>query len=135
MLHDLLICRAARRHHLRRPPSAWSSGSEGAQARGFKVTRSTGTRASRRVRAIKGLKTSEIDILVDTDVAARGPTCRHHHVVNYSQPNTYTTTCTEWEDGPPARRASVYLSCLGADRERNRRPRMSATRFGGGRGS
>jgi superfamily II DNA/RNA helicase len=60
-------------------------------ARGFKVDRIHGDKSqSQRSRAIKRLKTDEINILVATDVAARGIDVSDiTHVINYSQPNTY----------------------------------------------
>jgi len=60
-------------------------------ARGFKVDRIHGDKSqSQRSRAIKRLKTDEINILVATDVAARGLDVSDiTHVINYSQPNTY----------------------------------------------
>jgi ATP-dependent RNA helicase RhlE len=62
-------------------------------ARGFKVDRIHGDKSqAQRSRAIKRLKTDEIDILVATDVAARGIDVSDiTHVINYSQPNM-------WED-------------------------------------
>ncbi|HKL85762.1 MAG TPA: DEAD/DEAH box helicase, partial [Treponemataceae bacterium] len=59
--------------------------------RGFKVDRIHGDKSqAQRTRAIKRLKTDEINILVATDVAARGLDVSDiTHVINYSQPNTY----------------------------------------------
>jgi len=59
--------------------------------RGFKVDRIHGDKSqSQRSRAIKRLKTDEINILVATDVAARGIDVSDiTHVINFSQPNTY----------------------------------------------
>lgn len=59
--------------------------------RGFKADRIHGNKSqAQRTRAIKRLKDSEIDILVATDVAARGiDVADISHVINYSQPNTY----------------------------------------------
>lgn len=59
--------------------------------RGFKVDRIHGNKSqSQRSRAIASLKSGEIDILVATDVAARGIDVSDvSHVINYSQPNTY----------------------------------------------
>jgi len=61
------------------------------QERGFKVDRIHGDKSqSQRSRAIKRLKTDEINILVATDVAARGIDVSDiTHVINFSQPNTY----------------------------------------------
>lgn len=60
-------------------------------ARGFRVDRIHGDKSqAQRTRAIKRLKADEIDILVATDVAARGIDVSDiSHVINYSQPNTY----------------------------------------------
>lgn len=60
-------------------------------ARGFRVDQIHGNKSqAQRSRAIKRLKTNEIDILVATDVAARGIDVSDiSHVINYSQPNTY----------------------------------------------
>jgi ATP-dependent RNA helicase RhlE len=60
-------------------------------ARGFKVDRIHGDKSqAQRSRAIARLKSGEIDILVATDVAARGLDVSDvTHVVNFSQPNTY----------------------------------------------
>jgi len=60
-------------------------------ARGFKADRIHGNKSqAQRSRAIKRLKDSDIDILVATDVAARGIDVSDiSHVINYSQPNTY----------------------------------------------
>lgn len=60
-------------------------------ARGFKVDRIHGDKSqAQRSRAITRLKTDEINILVATDVAARGIDVSNiTHVINYSQPNTY----------------------------------------------
>lgn len=59
--------------------------------RGFKVDRIHGDKSqSQRSRAIKRLKSDEINILVATDVAARGIDVSDiTHVINFSQPNTY----------------------------------------------
>lgn len=59
--------------------------------RGFKVDRIHGNKSqAQRSRAITRLKTGEINILVATDVAARGIDVSDiSHVINYSQPNTY----------------------------------------------
>jgi superfamily II DNA/RNA helicase len=59
--------------------------------RGFKVDRIHGNKSqAQRSRAIANLKSGEIDILVATDVAARGIDVSDvSHVINYSQPNTY----------------------------------------------
>jgi len=60
-------------------------------ARGFSVDRIHGDKSqSQRSRAISRLKSGEIDILVATDVAARGIDVSDiTHVINYSQPTTY----------------------------------------------
>jgi superfamily II DNA or RNA helicase len=60
-------------------------------ARGFNVDRIHGDKSqAQRSRAITRLKSGEIDILVATDVAARGIDVSDvTHVINYSQPNTY----------------------------------------------
>ncbi|HQB88004.1 MAG TPA: DEAD/DEAH box helicase [Treponemataceae bacterium] len=60
-------------------------------SRGFKADRIHGNKSqAQRTRAIKRLKENEIDILVATDVAARGiDVADISHVINYSQPNTY----------------------------------------------
>ncbi len=60
-------------------------------ARGFRVDQIHGNKSqAQRSRAIKRLKTNEIDILVATDVAARGIDVSDiSHVINYSQPSTY----------------------------------------------
>ncbi len=60
-------------------------------ARGFKVDRIHGDKSqAQRSRAIARLKSGEIDILVATDVAARGLDVSDvTHVINFSQPNTY----------------------------------------------
>ncbi len=59
--------------------------------RGFKVDRIHGDKSqAQRSRAIKRLKSDEINILVATDVAARGIDVSDiTHVINFSQPNTY----------------------------------------------
>jgi superfamily II DNA/RNA helicase len=59
--------------------------------RGFKVDHIHGDKSqAQRARAIKRLKTAEIDVLVATDVAARGiDVADISHVVNYSTPNSY----------------------------------------------
>ena len=59
--------------------------------RGFKVDYIHGDKSqAQRARAIKQLKTAEIDVLVATDVAARGiDVADVSHVVNYSTPNSY----------------------------------------------
>jgi superfamily II DNA/RNA helicase len=59
--------------------------------RGFKVDQIHGDKSqAQRSRAIKRFKTDEIDILVATDVAARGIDVSDiSHVINYSTPNTY----------------------------------------------
>ncbi len=61
------------------------------QTRGFKVDQIHGNKSqAQRSRAIKRFKCAEIDILVATDVAARGIDVSDvTHVINYSQPNTY----------------------------------------------
>lgn len=60
-------------------------------SRGFKADRIHGNKSqAQRSRAIKGLKDGTIDILVATDVAARGIDVSDvSHVINYSQPSTY----------------------------------------------
>ncbi len=60
-------------------------------ARGFSVDRIHGNKSqAQRSRAISRLKSGEIDILVATDVAARGiDVADITHVINYSQPTTY----------------------------------------------
>jgi len=60
-------------------------------ARGFAVDRIHGNKSqAQRSRAITRLKEGDIDILVATDVAARGIDVSDiTHVINYSQPNTY----------------------------------------------
>ncbi len=60
-------------------------------SRGFKADRIHGNKSqAQRSRAIKGLKEGTIDILVATDVAARGIDVSDvSHVINYSQPSTY----------------------------------------------
>jgi len=60
-------------------------------ARGFKADRIHGNKSqAQRSRAIERMKTNEINILVATDVAARGIDISDvTHVINYSQPNTY----------------------------------------------
>jgi len=60
-------------------------------ARGFRVDQIHGNKSqAQRARAIKRLKMNEIDILVATDVAARGIDVSDiSHVVNSSAPNTY----------------------------------------------
>jgi superfamily II DNA or RNA helicase len=60
-------------------------------ARGFNVDRIHGDKSqAQRSRAITRLKSGEIDILVATDVAARGIDVSDvTHVINFSQPNTY----------------------------------------------
>ena len=60
-------------------------------ARGFKADRIHGNKSqAQRTRAIKEFKTNEINVLVATDVAARGIDVSDiTHVINYSQPNTY----------------------------------------------
>ncbi len=59
--------------------------------RGFRVDQIHGDKSQgQRTRAIKRLKEDEIDILVATDVAARGIDVSDiSHVINYSQPVTY----------------------------------------------
>ncbi len=59
--------------------------------RGFKADRIHGNKSqAQRSRAIKGLKEGTIEILVATDVAARGIDVSDvSHVINYSQPSTY----------------------------------------------
>lgn len=59
--------------------------------RGFKADRIHGNKSqAQRSRAISRLKSDEIDILVATDVAARGIDVSDvSHVINFSQPNTY----------------------------------------------
>lgn len=59
--------------------------------RGFRVDHIHGDKnQSQRARAIKRLKDDEIDVLVATDVAARGiDVADVSHVVNYSTPNSY----------------------------------------------
>ena len=59
--------------------------------RGFKVDQIHGDKSqAQRSRAIQRFKTDEIDILVATDVAARGIDVSDiSHVINYSTPNTY----------------------------------------------
>lgn len=59
--------------------------------RGFKVDYIHGDKSqAQRARAIKRLKADEIDVLVATDVAARGIDVSDvSHVINFSQPNTY----------------------------------------------
>lgn len=61
------------------------------KSRGFKVDEIHGDKTqAQRSRAIKRLKTDEIDILVATDVAARGLDVTDiTHVINYSTPNTW----------------------------------------------
>ncbi len=61
------------------------------QTRGFRVDQIHGNKSqAQRSRAIKRFKCAEIDILVATDVAARGIDVTDvTHVINYSQPNTY----------------------------------------------
>ena len=60
-------------------------------ARGFKVDEIHGDKTqAQRTRAIKRIKSDEIDILVATDVAARGIDVSDiTHVINYSTPNSY----------------------------------------------
>jgi superfamily II DNA/RNA helicase len=60
-------------------------------ARGFKVDEIHGDKSqAQRARAIKRIKSDEINILVATDVAARGIDVSDiTHVINYSTPNTY----------------------------------------------
>jgi superfamily II DNA/RNA helicase len=60
-------------------------------ARGFSADRIHGNKSqAQRTRAISRLKSGEIDILVATDVAARGLDVSDiTHVINYSQPTTY----------------------------------------------
>jgi superfamily II DNA/RNA helicase len=60
-------------------------------ARGFSADRIHGNKSqAQRSRAISRLKSGEIDILVATDVAARGiDVADITHVINYSQPTTY----------------------------------------------
>ena len=60
-------------------------------ARGFRVDQIHGNKSqAQRARALKRLKTDEIDVLVATDVAARGlDVADISHVINYSTPNTY----------------------------------------------
>jgi superfamily II DNA/RNA helicase len=60
-------------------------------ARGFSADRIHGNKSqAQRSRAISKLKSGEIDILVATDVAARGLDVSDiTHVINYSQPTTY----------------------------------------------
>lgn len=91
-LHDLLISRGRgktiifddTKHAVERLSRTLVS-------RGFKADRIHGNKSqAQRSRAIKRLKDSEIDILVATDVAARGIDVSDiSHVINYSQPNTY----------------------------------------------
>jgi len=61
------------------------------KSRGFKVDEIHGDKTqAQRSRAIKRLKSDEIDILVATDVAARGLDVTDiTHVINYSTPNTW----------------------------------------------
>ncbi len=61
------------------------------QARGFKVDEIHGDKSqSQRARAIRRFKTDEINVLVATDVAARGiDVADITHVINYSTPNCY----------------------------------------------
>ena len=91
-LHDLLISRGCEKTIIfdDTKRSVERLGKE-LKARGFKVDQIHGNKSqSQRARAIKGLKTNEIDILVATDVAARGIDVSDiTHVINYSQPNTY----------------------------------------------
>jgi superfamily II DNA/RNA helicase len=60
-------------------------------ARGFRVDQIHGDKSqAQRARALKRLKSDEIDVLVATDVAARGiDVADISHVINYSTPNTY----------------------------------------------
>jgi superfamily II DNA/RNA helicase len=60
-------------------------------ARGFKVDAIHGGKSqAQRQRALRRFKNSEINILVATDVAARGiDVADISHVINYSQPQTY----------------------------------------------
>ncbi|GAB1484769.1 hypothetical protein MASR2M78_35870 [Treponema sp.] len=60
-------------------------------SRGFKVDQIHGDKSqAQRSRAMQRLKTNEIDILVATDVAARGIDVSDiSHVINYSTPNSY----------------------------------------------
>jgi superfamily II DNA/RNA helicase len=60
-------------------------------ARGFKVDEIHGDKSqAQRSRALKRLKENEINILVATDVAARGIDVSDiTHVINYSTPNSY----------------------------------------------
>ena len=60
-------------------------------ARGFSADRIHGNKSqAQRTRAIAKLKSGEIDILVATDVAARGLDVSDiTHVINFSQPTTY----------------------------------------------
>ena len=60
-------------------------------ARGFKVDEIHGDKSqAHRSRALQRLKNDEINILVATDVAARGIDVSDiTHVINYSTPNSY----------------------------------------------
>jgi superfamily II DNA/RNA helicase len=61
------------------------------EARGFKVDAIHGGKSqSQRQRALRRFKKSEVNILVATDVAARGiDVADITHVINYSQPQSY----------------------------------------------
>ncbi len=70
--------------------------SERLAARGFNAAALNGDIAqSQRTRTVEKLKSGEIDILVATDVAARGlDVDRISHVINYDMPQTKKLTCT-----------------------------------------
>ena len=61
------------------------------QSRGFKVESLHGGKSqSQRDRAMKHFRASDVNILIATDVAARGIDINDiSHVINYSQPKTY----------------------------------------------
>ncbi|TFG84182.1 MAG: DEAD/DEAH box helicase [Spirochaetales bacterium] len=92
MLHDLLIKgTCAKTIIFDDTKRAVESLGRELHARGFKVDEIHGDKSqAQRSRAIRRLKSAEIDILVATDVAARGIDVSDiTHVINYSTPNSY----------------------------------------------
>ena len=83
-------------------------------ARGFKVDEIHGDKSqAQRSRAIKRLKADEINILVATDVAARGIDVSDiTHVINYSTPNTYDDYCHRIGRTARAGKSGIALTFL-----------------------